>query len=237
MKEKILIVEDDKDINRLLEFNLSKNQYRPVCASDGEQGLALAKSESPDLIILDIMLPKMDGLEVCRELKRDAATSAIPILMLTAKAEEVDKVVGLEMGADDYVTKPFSPRELLARVGSILRRSKTAAVPAPSAKPAQAFRHGMLTIDFEKYTARFKGQSVDLTNKEFALLKALLDAKGRALSREHLLETVWGYTRSIDVETRTVDAHVTHLRKKLKTLAKHIITVKGIGYRLDGIPA
>ena len=229
MKEKILIVEDDKDMCRLVEYNLAKSQYRTVCASDGEQALNVARKESPDLIILDIMLPKMDGLEVCRALKRDAKTASIPILMVTAKAEEVDKIIGLEMGADDYVTKPFSPRELVARVASVLRRSK----PAPAASATEVFRYGMLEVDFAKYTAKFKGAALDLTTKEFILLKALIDARGRALTREHLLQNVWGYDRSSDLETRTVDAHITHLRKKLKTLAKAIITVKGIGYRLD----
>jgi len=227
MKEKILIVEDDKDMSRLIEFNLAKAQYRTVSAADGELALAMARKELPDLIILDIMLPKMDGLEVCRALRRDAKTASIPILLLTAKAEEVDKIVGLEMGADDYVTKPFSPRELVARVGSILRRTR----PAVPAK--QVFRRGTLEVDFAKYSAKFKGMPVDLTTKEFVLLRALIDAGGRALSREYLLENVWDYNRSSDVETRTVDAHITHLRKKLKTLAKAIVTVKGIGYRLD----
>ena len=227
MKEKILIIEDDKDMARVVEYNLAKSQYRTVCAGDGETGLNAARKESPDLIILDIMLPKMDGLEVCRALRRDAKTASIPILMLTAKAEEVDKIVGLEMGADDYVTKPFSPRELVARVGSILRRAR------PAVPTSEIFRHGMLEVDFAKYSAKFKGLSVDLTTKEYALLKALIEAHGRALSREYLLETVWGYGNSSEVETRTVDAHVTHLRKKLRTLAKAIVTVKGIGYRLD----
>ena len=226
MKEKILIVEDDKDISRLVEYNLAKGQYRTVRAADGETALNMAKKDLPDLIILDIMLPKMDGLEVCRALKRDSKTAAIPILMLTAKAEEVDKIVGLEMGADDYVTKPFSPRELVARVGSILRRAR----PAPA---GEIFRQGTLEVDFAKYSAKFKGEPVDMTTKEFGLLKALIDARGRALSREYLLETVWGYDRSADLETRTVDAHITHLRKKLKSIAKRIVTVKGIGYRLD----
>lgn len=226
MKEKILIVEDDKDMSRLVEYNLAKAQYRTISAADGEQALNKALKELPDLIILDIMLPKMDGLEVCRALKRDTKTSGIPILMLTAKAEEVDKIVGLEMGADDYVTKPFSPRELVARVGSILRRMR----PAPV---SEVFKKGALEVDFTKYTAKFKGEAVELTAKEFALFKALLDAKGRALSRDFLLENVWGYDHSSEVETRTVDAHITHLRKKLKPLAKSIVTVKGIGYRLD----
>lgn len=223
---KILIVEDDKDICRLLEYNLSKSRYRTICAGDGEQALVLAKREMPDLILLDIMLPKMDGLEVCRALKKDPKTAAIPILMLTAKSEEVDKIVGLEMGADDYVTKPFSPRELVARVGSILRRTR----PAPA---AEIFKRGRLEIDFAKYTAKFNGAQIDLTTKEFTLLKALIDARGRALTREFLLENVWGYDRSADLETRTVDAHITHLRKKIKSLSKQIVTVKGIGYRLN----
>ncbi len=226
MKEKILIVEDDSDISRVLEYNLAKNQYRTVCAGDGEKALDVAKKEIPNLIILDIMLPKMDGLEVCRALKRDARTAAIPILMLTAKAEEVDKVVGLEMGADDYVTKPFSPRELVARVGSILRRAKPV-------KAAELFRHGSLEVDFAKYSTLCKGEPIDMTTKEYLLLKALIDAHGRALTREFLLENVWGYDKSGELETRTVDAHITHLRKKLKPLSKHIITVKGIGYRLE----
>ncbi len=226
MKEKVLIVEDDKDMSRVIEYNLAKSQYRTLCAGDGEIALTIARKELPDLIILDIMLPKMDGLEVCRAIRRDGKTAHIPILMLTAKAEEVDKIVGLEMGADDYVTKPFSPRELVARVGSILRRTH----PAP---PSDIFKRGMLEVDFTKYTARFKGAPVDLTAKEFVLLKALIDGKGRALTREFLLENVWGYNRSGEVETRTVDAHITHLRKKLKTIAKSIVTVKGIGYRLD----
>jgi two-component system, OmpR family, phosphate regulon response regulator PhoB len=226
MKETILIVEDDKDMSRLVEYNLDKNQYHPICVNDGEQALKTARATPPALIILDIMLPKMNGLEVCRALKRDSKTAAIPILMLTAKAEEVDKVVGLEMGADDYVTKPFSPRELIARVGSILRRMR----PVPA---QEVFRYGAVEVDFGRYAATLRGKPVALTTKEFALLKALLEGGGRALSREQLLSNVWGYDHAVTLETRTVDAHITHLRRKLRPLADAIVTVKGIGYRLD----
>ena len=228
MKEKILIVEDDKDMCRLVEYNLGKAQYRTISAVDGEQGLNKALKELPDLIILDIMLPKMDGLEVCRALKRDSKTSSIPILMLTAKAEEVDKIVGLEMGADDYVTKPFSPRELVARVATILRRTR----PAPA---AEVFKKGTLEVDFTKYTAKFKGEPVELTAKEFALLKALLDANGRALSRDFLLENVWGSGYRHEHEVLRVT--VWRLRQKLEDdpqRPRFIATVPGVGYLLNG---
>jgi two-component system alkaline phosphatase synthesis response regulator PhoP len=171
------------------------------------------------------MLPELDGLEVCRILKRDDKTRSIPILMLTVKSGETDKVLGLELGADDYVTKPFSPRELVARIKALLRRAQ----PPPAADVLQL---DALKVDWGKHLVSVKGKPVELTPKEFDLLKALVEAKGRVLSRETLLDRVWGYERSIEIETRTVDLHISQLRKKLRPVSRRIVTVKSAGYRL-----
>jgi two-component system alkaline phosphatase synthesis response regulator PhoP len=227
MKEKILIVEDEKDIVKMLEYNLKKEGFRTSSANDGEEGLERARSEHPDLIILDLMLPRMDGLEVCKSLKSDNKTAGIPIIMLTAKAREADKVVGLELGADDYVTKPFSPRELQARVKAVLRRVKEKSVEK------EILRVGELEIDFSKISVTIKGKTVELTAKEFELLKTLIKAHDRMLSRDYLLDNIWGFDHAIEIQTRTVDVHVRTLRKKLKSEAKRIVTVKNYGYRFD----
>ncbi|MDP3142991.1 MAG: response regulator transcription factor [Candidatus Omnitrophota bacterium] len=227
MKEKILIVDDEKDIVKMLDYNLKKEGFRAVSAYDGEDALDCALREHPDLIILDLMLPGIDGLEVCKALKKESKTAAIPIIMLTAKTQEADKVVGLELGADDYVTKPFSPRELMARIKAVLRRVKE------KEKLPEIVSFGKLTIDFSKIQVLIGGKPVELTAKEFELLKALIKVKGRVLSRDYLLDNIWGFDHAIEIQTRTVDVHIRTLRKKLKTEAKRIITVKNYGYRFD----
>jgi DNA-binding response OmpR family regulator len=225
VKEKILIVDDEKDIVKVLDYNLKKEGFRAVSCYDGEDALDLAFKERPDLIILDLMLPGLDGLEVCKTLKKDVKTSYIPIIMLTAKSEESDKIIGLELGADDYITKPFSPRELIARVKAVLRRIKD------KGKLAETIQIGDLVIDFAKISVSVKGKAIVLTSKEFELLKTLLQANGRVLSRDYLLETIWGFDRAMEIETRTVDVHIRTLRKKLKSEAYRIATVKNYGYR------
>lgn len=223
-KATILIVDDESAIVEAVKYNLEHAGFRTLLASTGTKALDTARREHPDLILLDWMLPEIDGLEVCRLLKQDPATASIPIIMLTVKSDEVDKVLGLEMGADDYVTKPFSPRELAARVKTILRRAQ-----APPM--AELLQVDALKVDWGKHTVSVKGKPVELTSKEFELLKALSEAKGRVLSREILLDKVWGYERSIEIETRTVDLHISQLRKKLHPIAKRIVTVKNAGYR------
>jgi DNA-binding response OmpR family regulator len=223
-KGRILIVEDEKDIARLLKYNLEKEGYQTFTAFDGEAGLALARKEKPDLLLLDLMLPKMDGMTVCRTLRQE---SKVPILMLTAKKEEIDKILGLELGADDYVTKPFSVRELLARVKTILRRSQSGETPSA------AGRYGDLQFDPERFTVSVKGKAVSLSSKEFDFLKILIEAKGKALTRDQLLERVWGYDQSMEIDTRTIDQHITRLRDKLGPEAKRIVTVKNVGYRFE----
>jgi len=227
MKEKILIVEDEKDIVKMLEYNLKKEGFRTISAQDGEEALEYAVREYPDLVILDLMLPGMDGLEVCKELKKEAKTASIPVIMLTAKAQESDKVVGLELGADDYVTKPFSPRELIARIKAVLRRAKE------KDKFPELLSLGDLVIDLSKITVSVKDKPIELTAKEFELLKTLIKAKGRVLSRDYLLDTIWGFDHAIEIQTRTVDVHIRTLRKKLKSEAKRIVTVKNYGYRFE----
>lgn len=225
MPEKILLVEDEKNILKMLEYNFKKEGFRVISALDGEDAIDLAHREYPDLIILDLMLPVVDGLEVCKALKKESKTSSIPIIMLTAKTQEADKVVGLELGADDYVTKPFSPRELIARVKAVLRRSKE------KDKLPELIEIGNLKIDFSKISVFIKDKPVTLTSKEFELLKILIRAKGRVLSRDYLLDAIWGYDKALEIQTRTVDVHIRSLRKKLKSEAKKIITVKNYGYR------
>jgi len=227
MKEKILIVDDEKDIVKMLDYNLKKEGFRTISASDGEGALDAAVREHPDLIVLDLMLPGIDGLEVCKTLKKEGKTASIPIIMLTAKTQETEKIVGLELGADDYITKPFSPRELIARIKAVLRRVKE------KEKLPEIFSIGKLTIDFSKIQVEVSGKRVELTAKEFELLKTLIKVKGRVLSRDFLLDTIWGFDHAIEIQTRTVDVHIRTLRKKLKTEAKRIITVKNYGYRFE----
>lgn len=226
-KEKILVVEDEKDIIKMLEYNLKKEGFKTLSAPDGEDALDLAVRQHPDLVILDLMLPGMDGLEVCKNLKGDAKTAFIPIIMLTAKSQESDKIVGLELGADDYMTKPFSPRELIARIKAVLRRVKE------KDKLPEVLKVGDLIIDLSKITVAVKDKPVELTAKEFELLKTLIKAKGRVLSRDYLLDTIWGFDHSMEIQTRTVDVHIRTLRKKLKSASKYIVTVKNYGYRFE----
>ncbi|MCI7260227.1 MAG: response regulator transcription factor [Selenomonas sp.] len=221
---KILVVDDEQSIRELLEFNLKKNGYETLTAADGRE--ALQKAEGTDLILLDLMLPEIDGIEVCRRLKTAAKMADIPIIMLTAKAEEVDRIIGLEMGADDYVAKPFSMRELMARIKAVLRRSSSS-----DRNNSNVLVIGRLKIDFASYQVWLADASVPLTPKEFDLLKLLVTNQGRAFSRDELLERVWGYEYYGD--TRTVDVHIRHLRSKLaadEALSNAIETVRGVGY-------
>ena len=220
---RILIIEDEQDVIDLLTLHLRKAGFTLSTATDGAAGLRQAREESPVLIILDLMLPKMPGLEICKVLKMDAATRQIPIIMLTAKAEEIDRIVGLEFGADDYVTKPFSPRELILRVNAILRRGKGEVEEAK-------LSIGAITLDPARHHVAVGGKPVRLTSVEFKLLSMLMRRKGRVQARDRLLNEVWGYESVID--TRTVDTHVRRLRKKLGKAAVGIETVRGFGYRI-----
>jgi len=226
MGSRVLIVEDESDIGGLLAFHLEREGYQVARASSGADALRKIRASAPDLVLLDLMLPEMDGLEVCRRLRQDPATSSLPIVMLTAKGEEVDRVLGLELGADDYIAKPFSPKEMVARVRAVLRRSH----PAPGGAPLVI---GRLTMDVARHSVHVGGEAVALTLKEFDLLKALVEAQGRVLSREFLLDRVWGYAASDEIESRTVDVHVRRLRVKLGPEGRRVVTVKGVGYRLD----
>ena len=223
-KAKILIVDDEKNIVEAVKYNLEKEGFRTLTAFDGAKALEAARRELPDAVLLDWMLPEMDGLEVCRALKQDEKTRHIPVVMLTVKSHETDKVLGLEMGADDYVTKPFSARELVARVKAVLRRLTV----APS---SDVFELDELRADWARHVVTLKGKPVQLTSKEFELLKTLIEANGRVLNREFLLDRVWGYERATEIETRTVDLHISQLRKKLKSMADRIVTLKNAGYR------
>ena len=218
---KILIIEDENDVADLLTLTLRKAGFRISTRPDGASGLQNARDDKPDFVILDLMLPKMSGLEVCRILKSDTTTSHIPILMLTAKAEEIDRIVGLEFGADDYVTKPFSPREVVLRVRAILRRGETA---------TESLTAGPISIDPARHEVRVNGKQVHLTSLEFKLLRLLMQRRGRVQDRDRLLNEVWGYESVID--TRTVDTHVRRLREKLGKVGDVIETVRGFGYRL-----
>ncbi len=222
MKQTILIVDDEPDAIELIRFNLKAAGYDVLTAEDGEEALRKARQHIPDLIVLDLMLPEVDGLEVCKILRRDPATAATPILMLTAKAAEIDRVLGLELGADDYVTKPFSPRELVLRVKALLRRHQTE--PA-----AEQIRVGDLLIDVPRHLVSYKDEPIKLTATEFKLVRVLAERRGRVQSREKLLQDVWEYDNMID--TRTVDTHMRRLREKLGPAAKYLDTVRGVGYR------
>jgi phosphate regulon transcriptional regulator PhoB len=226
MQDKILVIEDEADVFDLLLINLRAAGFTVVTVEDGATALAKVRSEAPALIILDLMLPKMSGLEICKVLKSDAVTKHIPVIMLTAKAEEVDKIVGLELGADDYVTKPFSPRELILRINRSLRRGKN------EAPVVERLVIGDLVLDHARHEVTVKGQPVELTATEFKLLALLMDRRGRVQGRDRLLNDVWGYESVID--TRTVDTHVRRLREKLGSLASYIETVRGVGYRIAG---
>ena len=221
MKEKILIVEDEKDIARMLEYNLKKDGYKTLIARDGETALGMVKKDNPGLILLDLMLPGLDGLEVC---KRIRAERNVPIIMLSARGEELDKVLGLELGADDYVTKPFNPRELVARVKAVLRRSQG------MAEPASILEAGDLRLDVPRRESTLKGKPLTLRAKEFDLLAAFLQNEGLVMDRERLIQRVWGHDFYGD--SRTIDVHVAWLREKLAGSSVQIQTVWGIGYKL-----
>jgi DNA-binding response OmpR family regulator len=220
----ILIIEDERDVVDLLALHLRKSgKFAVSTANDGASGLDKARNERPAFIILDLMLPKMPGLEVCKVLKTDPATRHIPIMMLTAKAEEIDRIVGLEFGADDYVTKPFSPREVILRVKAILRRGE-------ARRDDERLTAGAITIDPARHNVSVEGKRVNLTSIEFKLLSTLIQRRGRVQARDRLLNDVWGYESVID--TRTVDTHVRRLREKLGKAGTAVETVRGFGYRL-----
>ena len=220
----ILVVDDEPDAVELVEFNLRAAGYSVITAEDGAEAIAKARKTLPDLILLDVMLPEIDGMAGCKILKNDPATSSIPIIMLTAKAAEIDRVLGLELGADDYVTKPFSPRELILRIKNLLNRQVSSAAEVPVKIVA-----GPITVDAERHVVLVNGAAVDLTATEFKLLSTLASRRGRVQDREQLLRDVWGYDSYID--TRTVDTHMRRLREKLGAAAGCLETVRGVGYR------
>jgi two-component system OmpR family response regulator len=230
MADKVLVVEDDANLLETLKYNLRKEGYDVATASDGEQAIEVARREKPDLIVLDIMLPKLNGFEVCRILRKEMT---VPILMLTAKADETDKIVGLEIGADDYMTKPFSIREFLARVRAMLRRTKMAV--APTEGEVASLKIGDLDVDIARHKASLAGAVLELAPKEFDLLAFLARNKGLVFSRDQLLEKVWGYDYAGD--SRTVDVHIRWLRQKIEAdpaRPEFLITVRGTGYKLEG---
>jgi two-component system phosphate regulon response regulator PhoB len=223
LKERVLAIDDEPDLLELIEVNLKAAGYEVLTASNGKDGLEMARQRVPELIVLDVMLPELGGLEVCKSLRRDPATREVPILMLTARATEIDRVLGLELGADDYVTKPFSTRELVLRVKNLLRR-KTAGQGEQT-----NIQVGGLSIDLARHRICFQGRPLDLTLTEFKLVTVLAERRGRVQSRDQLLKDVWGYNSAID--TRTVDTHMRRLRHKLGGAARYLDTVRGVGYR------
>ncbi|MFT8313547.1 MAG: response regulator transcription factor [Clostridium sp.] len=225
--EKILIVDDEEHIIELIKFNLENNGYKVICANNGNDAVKLAKSEIPQLVLLDLMLPGLDGYDVCREIRKDPSISTVPVIMITAKGEEIDKILGLELGADDYITKPFSIREMMARVKAMLRRAKTQ-------YHDDTYAIADINIDFQKHEVIKQNKKVELTLKEFELLQILIKNKGRVMTRDFLLDKVWGYEYM--GETRTVDVHIRHLRQKIEDddkNPKYIETIRGIGYRFN----
>jgi len=221
---RVLVAEDDADIADLVRHYLQKAGFEADVVGSGRDVLPHVRRSAPDLIILDVMLPGLDGLEVCRAIRADVNTAGIPIIMLTAKGEESDRIVGLELGADDYITKPFSPNEVVARVRALLRRAHR------SGPPDSRLTYGPLTVDVDRHVVRVNGDEVRLTAKEFLLLQYLMQHRGRVLSRDLLLSDVWGY--SYTGGTRTVDVHVRRLREKLPFLSEAVVTVKQFGYKL-----
>ncbi|MBI3178869.1 MAG: response regulator transcription factor [Deltaproteobacteria bacterium] len=226
---KVLVIEDERDLQQVLTYNLRQAGYEAISAERGLEGLKLAQNEHPDLVLLDLMLPDVPGTDVCRTLKEDAATRSIPVVMLTARGEEIDRVVGFEIGADDYIVKPFSVRELLLRIHAILRRSKS---DRPTAGSAIEF--GCLKVDREAHRVWVEGREVELTALEFRLLVTLYERRNRVQTRAALLDDVWGI--QADVTTRTVDTHVKRLREKLEAARDYVETVRGVGYRFRGSP-
>ena len=228
--KKILVVEDEPDIRKLVHYNLTQERFQVVEAEDGEKALKIVQREKPQLVILDLMLPGMSGLELCRSLRERPETARLPILMLTARAGEADRVVGLEMGADDYLTKPFSPRELVARVKAILRRSEASYASAG----AEFYEKGPLKINFSTYETFVRGKAARLTLKEFELLRFLVQNPNRVLNRDQLLDRVWG--GEVFVDSRTVDVHIRRVRKAIEKNDRKpewLLTVRGVGYKFN----
>jgi two-component system phosphate regulon response regulator PhoB len=230
-KKKILVIEDDRDISELVTYNLEREGYDIACLYDGAQAVDLVRKRKPELIILDLMLPEVDGIEICRMLKSDSATKHIPIIMLTAKGEEADVVVGLQMGADDYITKPFSPKVLIARIKAIVRRTADMQVSSSSVENVRNF--GDLNIDLLKHKISYKDQEIKLTSIEFDIVEFLSRSPGRVWSREQILDNVWKEGKFII--DRAVDVHVRGLRKKLGKAKQYIETVRGVGYRFKDV--
>lgn len=228
MQDTVLVVEDEADVVDLLRYNLGKAGFAVQIARDGLEGLEMARKNRPDVVILDLMLPGMEGHAVCKSLKKDPQTESLPIVMLTAKGEPEERVKGLELGADDYVTKPFSPRELVLRVQALLRRLRVSA-------NAHALEIDHFRVDKGNFEIQMDGKRLDLTITEFKLLSTLIERRGRILSRESLLQDVWGYQNAID--TRTVDTHMRRLREKLGAQAQRLETIRGEGYRFNVEPA
>lgn len=232
---RILVVDDEVNILELIRYNLEKDGYTVLTASDGNDALEMARREKPDLILLDVMLPGVDGLSICRLLRQNEETRKIPIIMISARGEELDKVLGLEIGADDYVTKPFSNRELLARIKARLR-GKLNGAGEPEKGRGDVIVHGQLSIDQSRYLVTVNGARQDLTPKEFELLRFLALEPGKVFSREYLLEKIWGYDYLGD--SRTVDVHIRHIRQKFEQVPgcpQYIETVRGVGYRFKDI--
>jgi DNA-binding response OmpR family regulator len=223
VRPRILVVDDEPEAVELVEFNVKQAGYDVSTAADGAEALKKARAVLPSLILLDLMLPEVDGLEVCRMLRRDPATAAIPIIMLTAKAAEIDRILGLELGADDYITKPFSPRELVLRIKKLFQRGRA------QSEGQDTFKFGELVIDNPRHLVSWRGKQIELTATEFKLLIVLAQRRGRVQSRDQLLRDVWEYNSLID--TRTVDTHMRRLREKLGPAAKFLDTVRGVGYR------
>ena len=227
--EKVLVVDDEEHIVELLKFNLVNSGYKVITAYNGIEALEIANEELPDLVLLDLMIPGMDGLDVCKQIKRNKETSSISIIMLTARSEELDKIIGLELGADDYITKPFSVRELLARVKAVLRR-----VNSLEESERKVYEFGRLKVDFVRHEVSIEDKKIDMTLKEFELLEILIKNKGNILKREVLVDKVWGY--EYIGETRTVDVHIRYIRKKIEEddkNPKYIETIRGVGYRFN----
>jgi two-component system phosphate regulon response regulator PhoB len=223
-RERILLIEDEPDIAEVLQYNLEKEGFVVETARRGDSGLEAIRREPPDLVLLDLMLPGVDGLELTRMLKRDSGTSRLPIVMLTARGEEVDRIVGLELGADDYISKPFSPREVVLRVKAVLRRLQ------PEESAGDRLEVGAIQLDISGHRLRVRGKETPLTATEFRLLRLLMERSGRVQTRGQLLSDVWGYAE--DIDSRTVDTHIRRLRRKLGSEADRIETVIGVGYRL-----
>ena len=227
MTSRVLVIEDEPDIRKTIDYNLSKESFEVIQAASIEEGEKALASNKIDVIILDLMLPDGSGLTLCRDIKSEPNTKNIPVIILTAKTEEVDRVVGFELGADDYVTKPFSVRELILRVKAILKRGVSTEIKTDNVQDS----FGELTLNYDEHQAYINNEEISLTALEFKLLKHLINRKGRVQTRDQLLEDVWGY--SSNVTTRTVDTHIKRLREKLGIVGEHIQTIRGVGYRFS----